>query len=81
MKKLSNTEADLEKGVAYKKKRVTPQDGTGNIDWCKCEYECKPIATFTESFYLLLRLKSQSAKGASYHSHFMCNYPAISHKC
>ena len=29
---------------------LTPQDKIGNIDWCKCEYECKLMAIFGESF-------------------------------
>ena len=47
---------------------LTPQDRIGNIDWCKYGCECKSIATFAENFCLLLRLKSQSARGASHHS-------------
>ena len=60
---------------------LTPQDGIANIDWCKCGSECKPMATFAESFCLLLRLKSRSAMGASHHSAFMDDCPIISHTC
>ena len=44
---------------------LTPQDTIGNIDCYKYECECKPMATFAESFSILLRLNSRSAKGAS----------------
>ena len=37
---------------------LTPQDRIANIDWCKCRCEYKPMATFAESFCLLLQLKS-----------------------
>ena len=56
------------------------QDGIGNFDWCKCECE-KPMATFSESFCLLLWLKSRNARRASHHSVFMGNRPTISHTC
>ena len=46
---------------------LTPQDGISNIDWCKCQCECKLMATFADSFCLLLRLKSRSPRGASRH--------------
>ena len=60
---------------------LTPHDRIGNIDWCKCVCECKPMVTFAESFCLLLRLKCRSARGASHHSAFMGNCPTISHTC
>ena len=41
---------------------LTPQDRIGNIDWCKCGCECKLMATFIESFCLLLLLKSWSTR-------------------
>ena len=59
---------------------LSPQDRNGNIDWHKCGCE-KPVATFAEIFSLLLRVKSRSARGASYHSAFMGNWPTISHTC
>ena len=46
----------------------TPQDRIDNIDLCRCACECKPVATFGESFCLLLRSKSRRAMGASRHS-------------
>ena len=58
---------------------LIPQNRIGNIDWCKCGCECKPMATFGESFCLLLWLKSRSASGASLHSAFMCYCPTIGH--
>ena len=58
---------------------LTPEDRIGNSDWCKCGYQCKPVDTLAESFCLLLRLKSRSARGASCHSAFMGNYLTISH--
>ena len=60
---------------------LTLQERIGNINWCKCGCECKPMVIFAESFYLLLLLKSQSARGASHYSAFMSNYPSISHAC
>ena len=45
--------------------------------WCKCGCECKPMATFAESFCLYLQLKSRSARGAFHHSAFMGNCPTI----
>ena len=57
---------------------LTPQDRIGNIDWCKYGCECKLMATFAESFCLLLRLNS--AREASYHSAFMGSCPTISYK-
>ena len=30
---------------------LTPQDRIGNISWCKCGYECKPMATVAEHFW------------------------------
>ena len=33
---------------------LAPQDRIGNVDWCKCGCRYKPMATFAESFYLLL---------------------------
>ena len=32
------------------------QKRIADIDWCKRRCECKRMATFPESFYLLLRL-------------------------
>ena len=29
---------------------LTPEDRTGNLDWCKCGCEWKLMATFAESF-------------------------------
>ena len=55
----------------------TPQDRIGNIDWCKCGCKCKLIAAFAERFYLLLPLKSRSARAASSYSAFMGNCPTI----
>ena len=49
---------------------LKPQYKIGNIDWCKCVCECKLIAAFAKNFCLLLRLKSQSARGASCHLAF-----------
>ena len=60
---------DMEPGKAIPKKHfvleeesnceeemnLTPQDRIGNIDWCKCGYKCKQMATCAESFCLLLR--------------------------
>ena len=60
---------------------LRPQDRIANIDWCKFACEWETMATLTESFCLLLRLKSRSARGASRHSAFMDNYPTISHTC
>ena len=60
---------------------LTLQDKVGNIDWCKCGCECKSMTTFAESFCLLLRLKSRSARGASRHSAFMGSSPTFSHTC
>ena len=57
---------------------LTPQDRIANINWCKCVCEFKTMTTFAESLCLLLRLKSQSARGASRHSAFMKNCPTIS---
>ena len=57
---------------------LAPQDRIGNIDQCKCGYECKPMATFVESLCLLVRLKPRSV---SHHSAFMGNCPIISHTC
>ena len=58
---------------------LTPQDRTDNIDWCKCEGECKKMVISAETFFLLLCLKPRSARGASRYSAFMGNYPTISH--
>ena len=58
---------------------LTPQDRISNIDWCECGYECKPIIAFVESFNLLLRLKSWSARRASHHSTFMGSCLTSSH--
>ena len=33
---------------------LKPQHRICNIDFCKCECDCKPMGTFAESFYLLL---------------------------
>ena len=55
----------------------TQQDRIGNIDWCKCGCKCKLIAAFAERFYLLLPLKSRSARAASSYSAFMGNCPTI----
>ena len=33
---------------------LAPQDRIGNVGWCKCGCRYKPMATFAESFYLLL---------------------------
>ena len=41
-----------------------PQDRISNIDWYG--YECKPMVIFAETFCLLLRLKSWSARGVSW---------------
>ena len=60
---------------------LTTQDRIGNIDWCRCGFKCKLMATFAESVYLLLRLKSRSVRGASRHSAFVGNCPTISHTC
>ena len=60
---------------------LTSQDRIGNSDWCKCGCECKLMATFAESFCLLLTLKTRSAGGASRHLAFICNCPTISHTC
>ena len=48
-------ENNCEEGI-----NLTPQGRIGNINWCKCGCECKPMAMFAESFCLLLRLKYQS---------------------
>ena len=76
------------KNILYWKKKITeeetnltPQDRIANIDWCKCGCECKPMATFAESFCLLLRLKSWSTRGASRHSAFIDNCLTISDTC
>ena len=53
----------------------------GNIEWYKCGCECYLIATFAESFCLLLGLKSQSARGAYRYSAFIGNCPTISLTC
>ena len=29
---------------------LTPEDRIDNINWCKCGYECKPMAAFSEGF-------------------------------
>ena len=71
---VSEEENNCEKEI-----KLTPQDWISNIDWCKWGYECKPIMTFVESFYLLLQLKSCSVRGASRHSAFMGNDTTISH--
>ena len=60
---------------------LTPQDRTGNIDWCKCRCEYKVMAIFAETFFLLLRLKSQSANGTSCYPDFTGNCLTISHVC
>ena len=60
---------------------LTLQERIANIDWCKCGCECKPMATFAESFCLLLPLKSWGARGASRYSPFLYNCPTISHTC
>ena len=60
---------------------LRPQDRIANIDWCKCACEWETMATLAENFYLLLQLKSWSARGASRHSAFMDNCPTISHTC
>ena len=60
---------------------LTPQDRTGNIDWCKCRCECKLMVIFTESFCLLLHLKSWNTRRASCHSAFMSNCLSISQTC
>ena len=60
---------------------LTQQERIGNIDWCKCGCECKSTATFGENFCLLLKLKSQSERGASHHSTFIGKFPTISHTC
>ena len=70
-----------EKNNCEEEINLTPQDRIGNSDCCKCECECKLLATFAESFCLLFWLKSQSARGASCHSAFMGNCPTISHTC
>ena len=41
------------------------QDRIGNIDWCICRCECKLMATFAESFCLLLGINHRSVRGAS----------------
>ena len=46
---------------------LTTQERIGNISWCKCGYERKPIVAFAESFCLLLRLKERSVRIASRH--------------
>ena len=56
---------------------LTPQDKIGNINWWKCGCDCKLMLIFAESFCLLFRLKSRSARGASRHSAFMGNCPSI----
>ena len=58
---------------------LTPRNRIGNMDWCKCGCECKPMPTFAESFCLLLCLKSRRTRGASCHSAFIGNSPTISH--
>ena len=65
--------------VLEEETNLTQQDRIAYIDWCKCECECKPMVTFAESFCLLLRLKSRSARGASRYSAFMDNCPTIRH--
>ena len=62
LKKENNCEEEI---------KVTPQDWIGNTDWWKSE--CKLMVTFAESFCLLVRLKSQSTRGASCHSPFVAN--------
>ena len=73
---LSEEENSCEKQINLK-----PQNRISNINWCKNECECKLIATFAESFCLLLQLKSQTAREASRHSAFMGNCPATSPMC
>ena len=38
---------------------LAPQNRIGNIDLCKCGYECKPMATFAETFCLFVRLNPE----------------------
>ena len=54
---------------------LTPHVRNGNIDCCKRGCECKRMATFLENFYLLLQIKSRSARGASRHSGFIGQLP------
>ena len=70
-----------EENNCEEKINLTLQDRIGNIDWCQRGCKCKLIATFAESFCLLLRLKSWGVRGASRHSSFMGNCPTISHTC
>ena len=44
---------------------LAPQDRIGNIDWCICRCECKLMATFAESFCLLLGINHRRVRGAS----------------
>ena len=60
---------------------LMPQDRIGNIDWCKWGCECKLMATFAESFCLLLWFKSGSVRGVSCPSAFKGNCPTISQLC
>ena len=70
----------LEENNCEEEISLAPQDRTGNINWRKCVFECKSVATFAESFCLFLRLKSGSAREASDHSAFMGNCQTISHR-
>ena len=73
---VSEEENGCEEGI-----NLIPQDRVGNINQCKCGWDCKPMAIFAGSFCLLHRLKSWSVRGASHHSPSMGNCLTLSHTC
>ena len=73
--------ASVEENNREEKTNLKPQEKIHIVDWYKCGYECKLMATFAESFCLSLRLKFRSARGTFCPSVFMNNCPTISHTC
>ena len=65
------------KNNCEKEINLAPQERIGNIDWCKCGWKSKPMATFGESLCLLVWLKTRSVSEASHHSAFMGNFPIL----